>query len=83
MGSAFVEDGDSNMAAADKRDTSLHVRVSDESDAVLELMKASTGKSKAEIAAELVEEALHGKGHALRVAALRFARSGLGGRAGE
>jgi hypothetical protein len=66
--------------AADKRTVSIHIRVSEETDALLELMRhAGQERAKADIAAELVEEAVHGKGHVLRVAALRYARSGFVG----
>jgi hypothetical protein len=69
----------------DKRTNSTHVRLSDEADAVLELLAQARGgtDSKASVLAELCEEALLGKGHALRVAAMRFARLGLSGRNGE
>ena len=60
-----------------KREHSIHVRVSDEADAVLELMCQAGGRDKAGLAAELVEESLLGRGHALRVAAMRFARLGI------
>lgn len=62
-----------------KRENSIHVRVSDEADAVLELMCHAGARDKAALAAELVEEALLGRGHALKVAALRFARLGIAG----
>ena len=67
----------------DKRGVSIHVRVSDESDAVLDLMSQAHQRAKADIAAELVEEALLGRGHSLRIAALRYARLGFGGPARE
>jgi hypothetical protein len=69
----------------DKRTNSTHVRLSDEADAVLELLAHARGgtDSKASVLGELCEEALLGKGHALRVAALRFARLGLSGSKGE
>lgn len=62
-----------------KRENSIHVRVSDEADAVLELMCQAGARDKAALAADLVEEALLGRGHALKVAALRFARLGIAG----
>ena len=61
----------------DKRGVSIHIRVSDESDAVLDLMSQAHQRTKADIAAELVEEALLGRGHSLRIAALRYARLGF------
>ena len=68
----------------EKRANSIHVRVGDEADAMLELMRsASGGRTKAEIAGELIEEALLGKGHSLRMAAMRFARLGFPGRGRE
>jgi hypothetical protein len=76
---------DEDNMAVDKRTVSIHIRVSDESDALLELMRSAGagGRAKADIAGELVEEALHGKGHALRLAALRYARLGLTGQGRE
>lgn len=65
--------------AADKRTNSTHVRLSDEADAVLELMSQAQNRDKAAVLAELAEESLLGRGHALKVAAMRFARLGLGG----
>ena len=65
--------------AGDKRTNSIHVRLGDEADAVLELMSQAQGREKAAVLAELAEESLLGRGHALRMAALRFARLGLSG----
>ena len=77
MGSLFGDD------VSDKRSNSTHVRLSDEADAVLELMAQAQNRDKAAVLAELCEEALLGRGHALRMAALRYSRLGLSGRAGE
>lgn len=68
---------------ADKRTNSVHVRISDEADAVLELMAQAQNRDKAALLADLAEEALLGRGHALKVAALRYARLGLSGKGGE
>lgn len=46
---------------------------------MLELMCQAGARDKAALAAELVEEALLGRGHALKVAAMRFARLGIAG----
>lgn len=62
-----------------KREHSVHVRLSDEADAVLELMAQAGTRDKAALAADLLEEALLGKAHSLKVAALRFARLGIAG----
>ena len=62
-----------------KREHSVHVRLSDEADAVLELMAQSGKRDKAALLAELAEEALLGRGHALKMAAIRFARLGISG----
>lgn len=51
--------------------------------AVLEVLAQSQGKPAATLAGELIEEAVLGKGHALRVAAAKLARLGLCGIAGE
>ena len=55
--------------------TSVHVRLGDEADSTLELVAASRGKTKSETAGELLEAALLGQGHALRVAAERYHRA--------
>jgi len=65
--------------AATKRDHSTHVRLSDEADAMLELLAQAGTRDKAALAADLLEEALLGRGHALKVAAMRFARLGIAG----
>ena len=62
-----------------KREHSTHVRLSEEADAVLELMAQAAVRDKSALAAQLLEEALLGRAHALKVAALRFARPGFGG----
>lgn len=66
------------MAAA-KREHSIHVRVSDEVDAAIELAAQATGREKTVVAAEWLEDAVLGRPHALKVAAMRFARLGLSG----
>lgn len=66
-----------------KREHSTHVRLSDEADAVLELMAQAGVRDKAALAADLLEEALLGRAHSLKVAAVRFARLGFGGREGD
>ena len=73
----------SNQDMAEKRTNSTHVRLTDEAYAVLELLAEARNDDKAAVLSVLCEEALLGRGHALKVAALRFARLGFGGRAGE
>lgn len=46
---------------------------------MLELLATAGDKTKTRVAEELLTEALLGKGHALKVAALRYARLGFGG----
>lgn len=62
-----------------KRENSVHVRLSDEADAMLELLAEAGAKEKAAIASDLLHRALLGEGHALKIAAQRFARSGFSG----
>ena len=62
-----------------KREHSTHVRLGDEADAVLELMAQASVRDKAALAADLLEEALLGRAHPLKVAAMRFARLGIVG----
>lgn len=62
-----------------KRENSVHVRLSDEADAVLELLAEAGGQDKAKLASDLLHRVLMGEGHALRVAANRLARLGLSG----
>lgn len=52
-----------------KRENSVHVRLSDEADATLDLLRAADGRDKSALAAVLLERVLLGEGHALRVAA--------------
>ena len=59
---------------ADKREHSTHVRLSDEADAVADLMSEAGQTAKAELLSKLLERALLGEGHALSVAARRFVR---------
>jgi hypothetical protein len=66
-----------------KREHSVHVRLSDEADAMLELMCQVHGHDKAKIAADLLHEALFGKGHALKVIATRLTGAGFAGSARE
>lgn len=65
-----------------KRDHSVHVRLTDEADAMLELLCAASRDDKAKLAADLLERALMGEGHALRMAAQRLARLGFAGTRG-
>lgn len=62
---------------AEKRENSTHVRLSDEADAMLEMLAEARGTDKAKLAADMLHRLLLGEGHALKVAALRLARSGL------
>lgn len=65
--------------AAVKRENSIHVRLSDEADAVAELLSEAQEVTKAELVAKLIHRALLGEGHALKVAAIRYSRLGLTG----
>jgi hypothetical protein len=64
---------------SNKRENSVHVRLSDEADAALELMCQAGGHDKAKLSAQMLEDALLGRCHALKVAAHRFARLGIAG----
>ena len=63
--------------AAPKHEISLHIRLSDEADALIELLPEANETTKIKIAEELLHRALLGEGHALKVAALRYSRFGL------
>jgi hypothetical protein len=67
------------------RENSVHVKLSDEADKALELlvMVHSDGAAKASIAASLLEKALLGEAHTVRMAVKRLARQGILGRDGE
>ena len=67
----------------EKRENSVHVRLSDEADALLELLAAAGNTEKGRVASDLLHRALLGEGYALKVAADRLARMGFGGRARE
>lgn len=66
-----------------KRDHSIHVRVSDECDDALALMAQLKGSEKAALVAEIVERAVMGEMHGLKVAAQRMVRLGFVGISGE
>ncbi|HYF57364.1 MAG TPA: hypothetical protein VEA81_00255 [Burkholderiaceae bacterium] len=61
----------------------LHLRLPEEADAVLELLATAGDTTKTAVAQQLLVEALLGRGHALRVAAVRYARLGIVGKRGE
>ena len=65
--------------AAVKHEISLHIRLSDEADAMIELLAEANETTKIKIAEDLLHRALLGEGHALKVAALRYSRLGLNG----
>lgn len=62
-----------------KRENSVHVRLTDEADAMLELLSESKQEDKSKLAANILQRALLGEGHALKVAAMRLARLGMQG----
>jgi hypothetical protein len=68
---------------ADKREHSVHVRLCDASDSMLEFLASAKGEDKSKIAADILRRSLLGEGHDLRVAAERFLRAGTTGRNGE
>ena len=63
----------------EKRENSTHVRLDDESDAKLELLSEARSVDKSKLAAEILQRALLGEGHALKLAAIRLSRLGLSG----
>ena len=65
--------------AAVKHEISFHIRLSDEADALIELLPEANETTKIKIADDLLHRALLGEGHALKVAALRYSRLGLNG----
>jgi hypothetical protein len=69
----------------DKRENSIHIRISDEADQALELlaMVHPDNAVKSVIAASIIERALLGEVHAPRMAINRYARKGLTGKDGE
>lgn len=64
---------------AEKRENSTHVRLSDEADAMLELLSEAQRVEKSKLASDLLHRALLGEGRALKVAAIRLSRLGLSG----
>ena len=68
---------------ADKRENTLHIKINDEADAMLELMAESMGDDKNKLAAVLLQRTLLGEGYALKVAAMRYARLNLTGIRGD
>lgn len=65
--------------AAVKHEISIHIRLSDEADAMIELLAEAKETTKIKIAEDLLHRALLGEGHALKVAAIRYSRLGLNG----
>ena len=65
--------------AAVKHEVSIHIRLSDEADAMIELLAEARETTKIKIAEDLLHRALLGEGHALKVAAIRYSRLGLTG----
>ena len=65
--------------AAIKHEVSIHIRLSDEADAMIELLDEAKETTKIKIAEDLLHRALLGEWHALKVAALRYSRLGLNG----
>lgn len=65
--------------AAIKHEVSIHIRLSDEADAMIELLAEAKETTKIKIAEDLLHRALLGEGHALKVAAIRYSRLGLNG----
>lgn len=65
----------------DKRENSVHVKLSDDADKALELLVLvhADGAAKSTIAASLLENALLGEAHTVRMAVKRLSRSGLSG----
>lgn len=61
----------------------LHLRISEEANASLELLAEAKQRNKSEIAALYLEEALLGRTHNLRLAAMRFTRMGISGTDGD
>lgn len=70
---------------AEKRENVVHVKLSDDADKALELLVLvhADGAAKSTIAASLLERALLGEAHTVRMAVTRLARQGFTGRAGE
>lgn len=62
---------------APKRQHSVHVRLTEQEFAALDLLATSSGREASVTAAELLGRALLGEGHALMFAAQRFVRAGL------
>lgn len=62
-----------------KRENSVHVRLNDEADALLELLSEAGSVDKSKLAADLLHRALLGEGHGIKVAAMRLARLGIAG----
>lgn len=64
---------------ATKHENSTHVRLSDEADAMAQLLAEAKGVEKSRLLGNLLERVLLGEGHALKVAAMRLAKVGFAG----
>ena len=69
----------------EKRENTVHVKLSDDADKALELlvMVHPEGAAKSTIAASLLERALLGEAHTVRVAVSHLARQGFTGTISE
>lgn len=72
-----IDDDDTRLSRLAKRINSVHVRLGDEADALLELIAQARGATKGQVLSDIAERALLGEGHQLTVAARRFLRSGI------
>ncbi|MDR1647872.1 MAG: hypothetical protein LBR88_07555 [Zoogloeaceae bacterium] len=61
----------------------LHLRIEQEQDDQLSVLSTLTGRSKADIAAEILERGIVGEFHTVTIAAKRMAHLGLTGIDGE
>lgn len=62
---------------------SVHIRLSQECHERIQVMADLNGKTIADIAEALIDEAVMGRFHAVKVAAERIVRLGIAGKAGE
>lgn len=63
-----------------KREISVHVRLSEEADAILEILAEVRGHDKARVASDIIHRCLLGEAYNIRIAAERLVSAGLIGK---
>lgn len=77
---ACLSQQDSKEESQMKREISVHVRLSEEADAILEILAEVRGHDKGRVASDIIHRCLLGETYNIRIAAERLVSAGLIGR---